>query len=79
MSPHASVADRAAKIVARIDFNRVDTLVFLRHDGVADSVPTYSPRATALSGASSRLKLVGVYSPGVTTHALAEDIREAMK
>lgn len=74
MRPVNSVFERAVKLVKRIEFNGVETLVFLRGDGVADSVPRWSPRADLLLSDRSPLRVVGVYLPGVSAHDLAEDI-----
>lgn len=78
-TPPASMSDRAEKIRARIEFHAVETVVFLRPDGVLDSAPSWSPRGSALLKGSdlgrAGYRIVGVYSPGVSTEQLAADVR----
>lgn len=66
--------ERAQKLVKRIEFHACETLVFLRKDGVADSVPRWSSRAELLLSDGSPLRVVGVYRPGVDAHSLSDDI-----
>ena len=75
----APLLDRVAKIRARIEFHACSTVVFLRPDGVLDSAPSWSPRGSALLKGSdldrAGYRIVGVYSPGVSTEQLAADVR----
>lgn len=78
----ADLIDRAEKIVKRIEFHACKTLVFVRADGVVDSVPEWSPRAAALlaDGAAARagFVIVGVYCVGVKPEQISADAREAL-
>ena len=83
MTPQADLISRAGRMVARISFHGCDTLVFVRRDGVLDSVPSWSPRAAALmadgAAAAAGFQIVGVYGVGVTAEQIAADAREVLQ
>jgi len=68
---------RAAKMLARIDYQAEDTLLFLRPDGELDTCAANSDRAKALGviAGAAAFKVVGVYRRGVALADLLSDIR----
>ena len=80
MTPPASHLDRARLMQRRVDFFGCSTLVFIRPDGVVDSVLSFSPRAQAIQESAGRsgYRIVGTYAPGVTAEQIVGDVREAL-
>ena len=79
-APETNLIERSRRIVSRIAFHACNTLVFVRPDGVIDSVPAWSPRASSLqsSGAAAGFRVVGVYGIQAKAEQIAADAREAM-
>ena len=80
MSVRANLSDLAKRIVRRVEFHACQTLVFIRPDGVLDSCPAFTERASALlaegAAAAGGFSLVGNYAPGVNWQQIVADARE---
>ena len=79
MRPAATIdlGKLAERMVKRVQFHGCAVLVFLRPDGILDSTPEFTQRASAMlrDGAGAGFKIVGVYAPGVLPAQSVADAR----
>lgn len=75
MSERSLTQARAAKMLARIDYQPADTLLFVRPDGELDTCAAGSDRARALMAGANAFRVVGTYRRGVALRDLLADIR----
>lgn len=80
-APNTQLLPRAQRLVKRIAHHACPMLAFVGPDGVLDSCPADSERATALmqKGAAAGYAVVGVFGPAASAEQIASDARGAIK